>query len=160
MGKSKNEKKSKNGLVGMDDFQKWFADPFPRFLGDPFREFGMRGGIIRELASRGFSIPRIDVQDNGDSFVIEADMPSVDKKDIELKISEDTLAIKAQKSREEEHSSNNFYSKERSSSGYYRIVKLPAEVNSDSAKALYKDGTLVISVKKARKTTTHKVKVE
>ncbi len=155
--KEEKEARRRHGLVPADDWG-WFADPFPRWFTDPFR--GMHGNMLGEFFSEGLTVPRVDIKDKGNSFVVEADMPSVDKKDIDLKVSDDTITIKAEKTRTEERSDGSFYSKERSSSGYYRMVRLPEEVDASSAKASYKDGTLTIEVKKAKGTATHEVKVE
>lgn len=158
----KDEKEGRNarrkrGIVPAGD-GSWFADPFPRWFGDPFRD--MRRGMMRDLLNGGFSVPRIDIKDKGDAFVVEADMPSVDKRDIELKVSGDMITIKAERARESERSEGSFYSKERSSSGYYRMVRLPEEVSAKSAKASYKDGTLTVEVKKARGSTVQDVRVD
>ncbi len=154
--KNERDARKRRGIVPAGDWN-WFSDPFPRWFGDPFRDMHRN---MREMASGGFSVPRVDINDKGDAFVVEADMPSVDKKDIELKVSGDMITIKAEKTRESERGDGSFYAKERSSSGYYRMVRLPEEVNANSAKASYKDGTLTIEVKKVKGGAVHEVKVD
>lgn len=152
MEENKKWKKGKNNIVVSTDFPDWMANPF--------REFGRQSRMMQEFFNEGFSVPRVDIEDKGDSLVIDADMPDVDKRDISLRISNGNVSIKAEKSSESVHEAKGFYAKERSSSGYYRVVKLPDDVDANTAKATYKNGTLRIEVKKAKGHGTHDIKVE
>ncbi|MCL5423973.1 MAG: Hsp20/alpha crystallin family protein [Candidatus Marsarchaeota archaeon] len=135
-----DEKKKKYGLVPIPEFSDIFADPFSLF----------RKSQIDEFFNEGFAVPRIDLQDNGDSFRVNAEMPGLEKKDIKLKVTADEVIIKAERYVENEESGKNFYRKERSSSGYYRTLRLPESVVADSSKASYKNGILSIDIKKAK----------
>ena len=150
----KDEKGSKGrkSVVPAEDFSNWFSDPF--------RAFDSQRRAMMELVNEGFSVPRVDIMDRGDSVVVEADMPDVDKKDISLRVSDDTVSIKAEKSEAKESSSKGFYARERSSSGYYRVVKLPDHVEAASAKAVYRNGTLRIEMRKSKARGSHEVSVE
>jgi len=108
------------------------------------------GRLFSQYFSQVGGIPKIDMVDNGDSFTISADMPGVDKKDIKLKVTQNSVSISATRSQERETSTKNYYSHERSSTGYFRTVSLPEEIKSETAKAKYENGTLRIDVKKAR----------
>jgi HSP20 family protein len=120
---------------------------------DPFKE-----GPLQNMHNRFFSqyfsdvtrAPKVDLADNGDSFTVTADMPGVEKKDIKLKVMRDSISISASSMREKETKTKNYYSKERSSSGYFRTVPMPEEIRSETAKAKYENGTLRIDVKKAK----------
>lgn len=142
----------RKGMVPMDELSDW--------LPDPFRAFDRQRRAMMELLNEGFSVPRVDIEDKGDSLVVDADMPDVDKKDISLRVTGDTVSIKAEKTESRERSAKGFYARERSSSGYYRVVKLPETVEEDSAKASYRNGTLRIELKKLKSSRTHDVKVE
>jgi HSP20 family protein len=91
---------------------------------------------------------------------VTADLPDMDKKEIKVNITNDSVAIKAQRSREREQQGKNFYAKERASSGYYRMVTLPQEVNPNGAKATYENGTLKIDIKKAKGAAKHEIKID
>ncbi len=145
-----DEKKKKYKLVPMPEFSDIISDPFSLF----------RGSQINEFFNEGFAVPRIDLQDNGDSFKVNAEMPGLEKKDIKLKVTEDEVIIKAERYDEKEESGKNFYRKERSSSGYYRTLRLPEPVVADSSKASYRNGVLSIEIKKARDKKSREIKVE
>ena len=120
---------------------------------DPFRSSALAfryPSRLFEYMQEGFSMPRVDIADNGTSFTVVADMPDVDKRNIKLTITESSITIRASKSQEEEARGKNFYSKERSSVGYYRTVGMPEAIRKDSAKARYENGSLRIEVKKLR----------
>lgn len=138
--------------------------PLDRDFFDPFKigalAFNYPRRLFEQYMNIGFSTPRVDVVDNGDSFTISADMPGIDKKDIKLKITKDTVTISAGKASEKEERGKSYYSRERSSVGYYRSLSLPAEVKSNTAKARYENGTLRIDVKKLNKQSSNEVKVE
>ena len=145
-----DEKKKKYRLVPVPEFPEVFADPLSIF----------RGSQINEFFNEGFSIPRIDLQDNGTSFKVNAEMPGLDKNSIKLKVTEDEIIIKAEKLDEKEESGKNFYKRERTSSGYYRTLRLPEKVIADSSKARYKDGVLSIEIKKAHDRNSKDIKIE
>jgi HSP20 family protein len=120
---------------------------------DPLRNTAMAfryPSRLFEYMNEGFSMPKVDIADNGDSFTVRADMPDLDKRNIKLTITESSISIRASKAQEKEAGGKNFYSRERSSVGYYRTVSLPEEIRKDSAKARYENGTLRIDVKKLR----------
>lgn len=148
----KNEKRNRKEIVSASDLSGWFVDPF--------REFNRQGRAVLDLFNEGFAVPRIDIEDKGNSIVVDADMPDIDRKDIDLKVSEDSVTIKAEKTTDRESRGDGYYARERSSSGYYRVVKLPDYVDADSAKASYRNGTLKVELKKSKQRGTHSVKVE
>ncbi len=135
-------------------------DPFRRLAPffdvgmDPFRNtalsFSRYPSRLSEYMNAGLAMPRVDIADNGDSFTVSADMPGVDKKDIKLTITDESITIRASRAQERESTGKNFYSRERSAVGYFRTISMPAEIRRDSAKAKYENGTLRIDVKKAR----------
>jgi HSP20 family protein len=105
---------------------------------------------ILERMQVGLSMPKVDIIDNGESFTVVADLPDVDKKDIKITITNSSITIQSNKTAEKETRDKNFYSKERSSIGYYRTIGLPEEVRKEGAKARYENGTLRIEVKKLK----------
>ncbi len=93
--------------------------------------------------------PKIDMEDRNDAIVVRAEMPGVEKKEIKLHVEKDSVSISAGRSYEHKTKGRNYYAQERSSFGYCRSFALPEEVKSDSARARYKNGILVLEMKKA-----------
>ena len=116
--------------------------------------------FIDQIADSSIRIPDTDIIDNGDSFSIKIDMPGIDKEDIKLKVTEDRIMVKAEKSNERERSAEGIYAKERSSLGYYRTIRFPERVKADTAKAKLEKGTLSIDVDKTEKARGREIKVD
>ena len=107
-----------------------------------------------ELSPIGMAatMPNIDIVDNGGSFSIKADIPGLEKKNIKLTVTENYLVISARKTGEKEAKGKNYYSHERSSVGFYREMALPEGVKSETARAKYENGILIVEVKKINPT--------
>lgn len=107
------------------------------------REFGTKP-VIKELGVEERK-PLVDVIETDDEVQVIAEMPGVNKDDIELHATEKTLEIKA----------------EGENRKYFEKVELPAEVNPDSAKARYNNGVLEVILKKREpKRSGKKIQVE
>ncbi len=99
----------------------------------------------------GFAeLPDVDLIDEGDHFVIRADMPGVRKEDIKLRVDKDKVVISAETKKQKEEKGKNYYYNERSAASYFRSIPLPSEVLPDTASAKFEDGTLEINVKKTK----------
>jgi HSP20 family protein len=151
--------KEKRNLARTD--ANWFdIDPFRAFttmVREPLFEYPRR---LREMLNEGYEMPRVDIEDKGNSFSVKVDIPAVDKKDIKLKVTDNTITIRAEKTEEREKEGSDYYAKERSSVGFYRVIELPEEVKGNTAKAKYNNGTLNIEVEKAKKEEGSEVKID
>jgi len=92
--------------------------------------------------------PLLDVVDKGKEFLVQAELPGVDKDDIEIDIDDDTLTIKASKKKLVTEEKEGYFYQERGYAGYYRTVPLPTKVNPDKVKAKYNNGVLEIILPK------------
>ncbi len=102
------------------------------------------------LALREFRAPLVDVAENEKTITVTADVPGVDKKDIDLKINEGSVEIKVEKKSEAKEEKKGYYRMERSYRGFYRMMPLPAKVLPESAEAKYNNGVLEITLPKAK----------
>ena len=92
--------------------------------------------------------PAVDLYEKDDYFVIKAELPGVDKKDISIDLKDRVLTLSGERSYENEVKEENYYRKERSYGKFQRAFTLPADVDSDKIKAEFKDGLLQIEVPK------------
>lgn len=117
-------------------------------MDDLFREFWlkernfMKGTDIEE--------PSIDIKNKKDKIEIKADLPGIDKKEIDVNVEPGRIEIKAKKKKEKEVKKKEFYKQERSVSGYYRSFTLPAIVDPAKAKSSFKNGVLTIILPKVK----------
>jgi len=96
--------------------------------------------------------PRVDVEEKSKAYVISAELPGLDDKDIEVTVSDDMLTLKGEKKQESEREEKNMHISERSFGSFRRSFRLPPEVATDKISADFNNGVLMISVpKKAEK---------
>jgi HSP20 family protein len=92
--------------------------------------------------------PAVDLYEKDDYFVIKAELPGVDKKDVAIDLKDRVLTLSGERSFENEVKEENYYRRERSYGKFQRAFTLPADVDSDKIKAEFKDGLLQIEVPK------------
>ncbi len=104
--------------------------------------------------------PSIDVVNRDKEVVVKAEVPGIEKDDLEVSISDRNLTIKGQSRQEEKQEEGELFRQEIRSRSFSRVITLPAEVDAKKAKASYKDGVVELTLPKVRKSTTHKVQVD
>ena len=143
------------GLTAWEgDFERMMEDFFGRRLTGPFAGRWPRGF--------GAAAPAVDVYEEKDEVVAKAELPGLEKNDIEVNVIDHQLTIRGEKKEEQETKEKNFYRAERSYGSFFRTIELPADVESDRAKASFKNGVLEVHIPKteeARK-KTKQVRIE
>ncbi|MGE5371751.1 MAG: Hsp20/alpha crystallin family protein [Solirubrobacterales bacterium] len=96
-----------------------------------------------------FGGPSVEVSQTEKEVVVSAELPGVENKDLDVRVYDREVVIKAEKKRSEEFKSENVFRSERYYGQVQRSVPLPADVDPDQAKASFKDGILTITIQKA-----------
>jgi HSP20 family protein len=144
------------------DLTRWDSE-MDRMMEDFFGTRMRPWWPARWLRGEGeITAPGVDVYEEKDEVVVKAELPGLDKKDIEVNISDSKLTLKGEKKKEEEVKEENYYRRERSYGAFLRSVELPTGVQADKVKASFKNGVLEVRVPKTEeaKTKTIKVKVD
>jgi HSP20 family protein len=92
--------------------------------------------------------PVVDVYDNDDSIVIQAELPGVEKKDIRIDVKDRLLTLKGERSTDKEVTEEKYYRRERSYGSFQRVFNLPVDVDPDKIEAAYADGLLKVRIPK------------
>lgn len=122
-----------------------------------FRGFGVAPrGLTSVMA--GFT-PSIDVKENGKEYIIKAELPGVEEKDIDVTVTGDAVTITGEKREEKEDKDKNYYCMERSYGSFSRVIPLDAEIVADKAEARFKNGILDIKIPKDQSAKTKGTKV-
>ena len=119
--------------------------------------------VRQPLISKGAPaslVPDIDIYERKGEIVIRTDLPGVEKEQIDLTITKDTLTVKAEAKKEEDIRPEDYYVQERSYGTYMRTVQLPQDVDSAKAKASFKNGVLEIAFPKKEEAKTTEIKVD
>ena len=137
----------------MDDFMEEF---FRRPFGRPFW-----AGMPR-MMEEVEPTPSVDIYEEGDTIVLKSELPGMTKADLDINLTDDTITISGEKKKEEKVERKNYYRLERSFGSFKRTFALPSDVQSDKAKASFKDGVLEVKIPKSEeaKKKEKKVKIE
>lgn len=132
-------------LSPFEEIERRIEDFFRR----PFSLFGptwwprLRFPEIEEIS------PSVDIFEEGDDVVVKAELPGMKKEDIEVKLTDNTITISGEKKKEEKIEKKDYYRLERSYGSFCRAFSLPAEVQTDKAKAQFKEGILEVRIPKS-----------
>ena len=158
---SKQEVKKSEPARALNPFEemdKYFASHFPSGWMRPFQWPRMSWGELS--APFEGKTPNVDVIDREGEIIVKAELPGVDKKDIDVSVSKNSVTIKGKTSHEEKEEKGNYYRCEISSGAYSRTLPLPAEIDEEKAKANIKDGILELTLPKVEKAKSKKINVE
>ncbi len=100
--------------------------------------------------------PETEIHDTDNEIIVTMELPGIDKKDIDLKVTEDQLMVKAE--HKEEEKEQGYYRKLQSK--FYKSIKLPAKVDADKVKATYKNGILEVRLTKQELSKGKKIDIE
>ncbi|HEX4779687.1 MAG TPA: Hsp20/alpha crystallin family protein [Usitatibacter sp.] len=126
-------------------------DPL-RVMGELFRDpLGGLATVERWFGdfSPGTFQPRIDVVDDGQALRITAELPGLERKDVEILVEDEFLVLRGEKKLETKKEEKGCYHVERSFGTFQRVVPLPRGVDTDRAEAKFENGTLTIRLPKA-----------
>ncbi len=107
-----------------------------------------------------FRTPLTNIVDEGDHFSITAELPGLEKGDIEISVRNGALEIKGEQKNEIEDKKEGYLRREYSSSSYYRNFKLPENIDEDKIEAKLEKGILKLSLPKIEKEKQEKKKIE
>jgi len=134
-----------------------------RLFDDIFKDFPA-GYFVRPLHGDPLPDPRqikIDVKDNGDAFVIHADIPGVNKEDLHIDIEGPLVSLRAEVNQIDHQTKDDQTGHtERYSGVVARSFNLPADVDKDKAKAKYENGVLTLTLPKAGASKSKRIQVD
>ncbi|MEK7700647.1 MAG: Hsp20/alpha crystallin family protein [candidate division NC10 bacterium] len=115
-----------------------------------------------EFEAVGEWAPKLDFSETKDAYLVKAEVPGVEQKDISVQLQDQMLTIKGEKHKEKEEKDEKHHRLERSWGAFTRTLALPMGVETEKVSATFKDGLLTIKLPKApgAKGTTIPVKGE
>lgn len=136
----------------------------PRLLQDEIKQvfdkfFNDNDGVASGVATSQW-LPRVDVREEADRFVIFADLPGVDPKSIDIHMDKGILSIKGERKAESVTDNGRYSRVERAHGVFYRRFALPDTANSDGIAASGHNGVLEISIPKKPEMTPRRIEVQ
>jgi HSP20 family protein len=104
-------------------------------------------------------VPAVDIREEEDRFVLSADIPGVERKDVEITLEKGVLTIKGERHAESEEQREGLHRRERVHGTFMRQFTLPDTVNAENISASVKEGVLHIEIPKQAKPEPRKISV-
>lgn len=130
---------------GMDRIFDDFFGRWPAFLRAESRDWDWR--------------PPVDISETDDNVEIRAEIPGLSEKDVSVSVTDNVLTLKGEKKHESEVNEENYHRVERAYGHFHRSFTLPANLQTDNAKATFKDGVLTLSIPKAEEVKPKEIKI-
>ena len=131
-------------LSPFEDVEHMFDEFFSRGWIRPFH-FGHPSWSHLPAPFEG-GTPRVDIVERDDEIFVKAELPGVDKDDMEITMTDKSVTIKGASKSEEKTEKGSYHRWEISQGSFSRTVSLPGEVNTDKAKAKIKHGGLKLTI--------------
>jgi HSP20 family protein len=104
-------------------------------------------------------IPRVDIHEEAERFVVVADVPGVEGKDIEITAEKGVLTVRGER-RSEKSSNDGFARVERASGSFLRRFTLPESADAEAIKATHNNGVLEISIPKRPQEQPRRIEIQ
>ena len=103
--------------------------------------------------------PRVDIREEDKRFVIEADIPGVDPKAIEISMDKGVLSIRGERKAEHKEEDGKYTRVERAHGVFHRRFALPDSANAEAIRASGKHGVLEIEIPKWPEAAPRKIEI-
>ena len=148
-------KKEADALSPFGEMEKYFSEIFHH----PFSLLGHPLWPQTQFSGKEVVSPTVDIFEEDKDMVVKAEIPGMKKSDISVHIGEDSITISGEKKQEKKVDKKDYHRVECSYGSFCRSFRLPENVNSDKAKASFKNGVLEIRIPKSGTAKKKKITV-
>ncbi|HEX8198353.1 MAG TPA: Hsp20/alpha crystallin family protein [Pyrinomonadaceae bacterium] len=139
---------------------------------DPFRDIrGLQDEMNRLFSStfsrgdgdqmtRGAWNPSVDIFENQDQIVLEAELPGLKPENVEISIENNVLTLHGERRFEKKDEGDNFHRVERSYGSFTRSFTLPPTVSSENCNAEFENGVLRVTLAKREEAKARKIEIK
>ncbi|MEG4484214.1 Hsp20/alpha crystallin family protein [Microcoleus sp. D2_18a_B4] len=104
-------------------------------------------------------MPALELVDAGDNFVLKAQLPGIDPKDVDVQVSREAISISGERRYENINEKSGYVRSEFRYGKFHRVLPLPAHIQNDSVQAECKDGILTLTLPKVTEARNKVVKI-
>lgn len=108
----------------------------------------------------GQRLPSLDMIDRDNEVVVRAEIPGIEKKDLNVSVTDNLLTIKGQSSSEKKEEKGDYYRHEIACSSFARSVTVPGSVDASKTVANLKDGILEITLPKVESSKRRNIAIQ
>jgi HSP20 family molecular chaperone IbpA len=105
-------------------------------------------------------IPAVNVREEEKNYVLEAELPGLSQKDVDVKVEDNLLTISSVQSEEKDEKKNGYLIRERSNSSFKRSFVLPKNVDKENISAKFKNGLLILEIQKKQEDIPRSIEVK
>ena len=124
------------------------------FTGNMARNFEDEG------IARGAWSPSVDIYENKDQIVLEAELPGMKREDFDLSIENSVITLRGERHFEKKEETDNYHRVERAYGSFTRSFTLPNTVSAEGATADYQNGVLRVTLPKREETKARRIEIK
>ncbi|HAA45841.1 MAG: heat shock protein Hsp20 [Halomonas sp. 54_146] len=148
---------NKQSLSPLEEFDRMLEGFFERSWMKPF----FKDDVMKErLGFFGQQFPKVDIIDREKDIVVRAELPGVDRKELDIEVTEQAVILKGQRSGKTEEKKDEYFHSEIWQGSFSRAIALPVGVDTQHADAKFEDGILTITLSKAKQALRRKLEVK
>jgi len=123
-------------------------------------DFSLFDGFFGDVEGEDTWLPDLDVSETDKELIVRAEVPGIEKDDIDITLTDGLLTIRGEKKHEKEEKEENYHRIERRYGSFARTLRLPGDVKHDKIDASYKDGVLKLVIPKPEKAMAKKIEIK
>lgn len=104
-------------------------------------------------------MPAMELVDAGDNFLLKAQLPGIDPKDIDVQVTREAISISGERRCQNTDKKPGYIRSEFRYGKFHRVLPLPVHIQNDSVQAEYKDGILTLNLPKVQEARNKVVKI-
>ena len=138
-------------------------DPFLSNMDSLFNDFLRAGSLFGRSMGEGLRdawVPAVDVQETDKAFVFVAELPGLNKDDVEITLEDNLLTIAGERTLEEREEGQTFHRIERAYGKFSRSFSLPSQADNTNVKAGFDNGLLTIEIPKSEQAQPRKIEIK
>jgi HSP20 family protein len=140
----------RRALYPFESFRNEMADLVDRFFNDD----PSNGKAMKPWA------PQVDIEETEKEFLVKADLPGVEPKDVDIQVVDNVLTVRGSKEEKKEEKRKNYHRTERFVGSFYRSIPLPVGVDAEKVAATCANGTVTITIPKKPEAQPKKIAVQ
>src|SRR6267378_631056 len=140
---------------------------------DPFRDLrtlqeevnrlfstNLTRGFGEEGIARGAWNPSVDIYENKDQIVLEAELPGMNREDFDLSVENNVITLRGERRFEKKEETDNYHRVERAYGSFTRSFTMPNSVSAEGATADYRNGVLRVVLPKREETKARRIEIK
>lgn len=112
------------------------------------------------ITLEGARLPKVDLIDRKNEVLLRAELPGLDKKDVEVSLNDNILMVKGQTKTEKNEEEGEYHRHEIQSASFARSISVPSNIDASKITAELKDGVLEVTLPKTKSSTKKTINVQ